>query len=362
MKKQTIYVFALLLTASSCSSDNATSKEPKIAYQVAFDINHDITTYFFLGEEVKYELEEAKADRSEPQNLQQKIKLLNDCLSEIERNLSKPLISIEKMKIAVLKSAGANKAIEKDHIYAGEFYPMNYDLTVLKDKTNAVGKIDPLKKQELIEQLYDMRTEVCKLFVESSGNSEHKYSFNDPQIKISELDKLDHFREFNEKNSNISLDDKEALYKIYAEITFSIVNVERNITESDNILNAFSNLVNIQKQLLIARSDLFHMLKSRVGGRNYMITDFEPIVTGPVVVKKGETIKLNVKFGAYDSYHQPVVNTNGAILESTANGSSELTFKGDKPGLKKITGTITIFNKSGVPITMPWSREVYVTE
>ena len=365
MKKRTIYTVLLLSASalSSCSSsDTGNSKEPQVSLEVTMGINQDINTYFYMGEEVRMEFEEAKADRSAPDFLQQKIKRLNDYLSEMERNLSKPLVSIEKMKIAALKNIGANKAFSSDHVYPGTFSPMRYDLSVLKDKMNATVKIDVEKKQELIKLLYDMRTEVSRLFVESSSNSEQKYRFNDPQIKVSELDKLQYFRDLVEQNSNVSIDDREALYKIYAEITLSIANAENNIVESDNILNAFSNLVNIEKQVLLARSDLFSMLKSRIGASNLMFTNLEPIVTGPAVVKKGETIKLNVKFGAYDSYHQPVVLTKEASVQSIADGSAELVFKGDKPGLRKISGVITILNKSGVPITMPWSREVYVTE
>jgi gliding motility-associated protein GldM len=124
---------------------------------------------------------------------------------------------------------------------------------------------------------------------------------------------------------------------------------------------ALASLSSMQKEILTARADAVSLIRQRVGGGEYAFNSIMAIAHGPEVANAGEEIDLQVLMVAYDSDKQPVVKMNGAELpkDQIHDGKGYINVKGSGSEMK-LSGTITILNKSGIPKTLPWEKTVKI--
>jgi hypothetical protein len=84
-----------------------------------------------------------------------------------------------------------------------------------------------------------------------------------------------------------------------------------------------------------------------------------PLAYGPEVANQNEEVEIQVLMAAFDSDKQPIVTVSGGTLRETKEGKGYVTAKGGS-GELKLSGQITILNKSGVPKTLPWEKTIQI--
>jgi hypothetical protein len=84
-----------------------------------------------------------------------------------------------------------------------------------------------------------------------------------------------------------------------------------------------------------------------------------PLAYGPELVNQNGEIEVQVLMAAFDSDKQPIVTVNGGTLRETKEGKGYVIAKGSGSEVK-LSGTITILNKSGVPKKMDWDKTIKV--
>jgi hypothetical protein len=92
----------------------------------------------------------------------------------------------------------------------------------------------------------------------------------------------------------------------------------------------------------------------------YSFNKIQELVSGPGVATAGEPIELKVTMAAYDSDNNPVVTGPGSITIENGIGTVKTTAANN--GEMNLSGTVTIYNKSGVPKERPWSWKVQIVQ
>jgi gliding motility-associated protein GldM len=197
-----------------------------------------------------------------------------------------------------------------------------------------------------------------------------KFFFKAPEINK--------FKDFNDLNaqidkaiaaSNVNMDDKEAIKKIYGSLTkqersevHEVANVHwigKTFDHSPSVA-AIASLSSMQKEILTARADAVSLIRSRVGGGEYSFNKIMALAYGPDLANNGDDIEVQVLMAAYDSDKQPEVTVNQGSVAETRDGKGFIRMKASGATEMKLTGTITIKNKSGIPKTQNWEKTIKI--
>jgi hypothetical protein len=338
------------------------------------------------GEEKRSDLKEVAEDKSAP-DVQKKAKALLIVVDKIDKMTAEQIKLIDDMKTEILKTCGEDVtktgegAIIVTPYNAKEpLKPARMNLMHVegKDKYDepmlVMGIADDLKNpsgngKKLWESYNKYRTDLSELIASSSTTSEKKYSFKDPKIN-----KYKDFKDLKgqlEKSlKSVSVDDQEALIKIYQSLTKQErVKMEENeegevhwigkTFDHSPSVAALASLSSLQKEILTARADAVALVRGRVGGGEYSFNKIVALAYGPEVANANEEVNIEVMMAAFDSDKQPIVTVNGGSLKETHDGRGFVTAKAGGSELN-LSGTITILNKSGVPKTMPWEKKIVV--
>ena len=338
------------------------------------------------GEEKRSDLIEVAEDKSAP-DVQKKAKALLIVVDKIDKMTAEQIKLIDDMKTEILKTCGEDVtktgegAIIVTPYNAKEpLKPARMNLMHVegKDKYDepmlVMGIADDLKNpsgngKKLWESYNKYRTDLSELIASSSTTSEKKYSFKDPKIN-----KYKDFKDLKgqlEKSlKSVSVDDQEALIKIYQSLTKQErVKMEENeegevhwigkTFDHSPSVAALASLSSLQKEILTARADAVALVRGRVGGGEYSFNKIVALAYGPEVANANEEVNIEVMMAAFDSDKQPIVTVNGGSLKETHDGRGFVTAKAGGSELN-LSGTITILNKSGVPKTMPWEKKIVV--
>lgn len=338
------------------------------------------------GEEKKSDLKEVAEDKSAP-DAQKKAKKLLEVVAQIDKMTAERIKLIDDLKIEILDKCGENvKQVGPENIITIAYQndeplrPARMNLMKVdgKDKydepMDVMGIADDIKKPKengikLWESYNAYRGELTELLAKSSSSDEKKYSFKDP--------KINNFKDFNDLKAqldkvmkNVAPDDNEAIKKIYGSLTkqeFADMHegeikdvhwIGRTFDHSPSVA-AIASLSSLQKEILTARADAVALIRGRVGGGEYSFNKIMSLAYGPEIANQNEEIEIQVLMAAYDSDKKPQITVSGGTLGEVKDGKGFIKAKGSG-GELKLSGTITILNKSGIPKTMPWEKTIKI--
>ncbi len=339
------------------------------------------------GQEKFLDLREVAQDKTQP-DLQKKAAKLMETVKKIDDITAKRIKEIDDLKLMILNECGEDtKSVGEGHIIVNmnkdnalKPIRMHLDHVNAKDNYDVPMHImigDNIKKptgegEKLWKSYNDYRKELTELIASSMpvGEGQDPFYFKAPQIN--------NFKGFEDLNkqiddaiekSHVSMDDKEAIKKIYASLTkqeFSKVHdvegvhwIGKTFDHSPSVA-AIASLSSMEKEILTARADAVSLIRSRVGGGEYSFNKIMALAYGPEVVNSGEEVKLEVLMAAYDSDKKPTVTMGGQNVEDVREGKGFITTKASGGSEMVLSGEITIKNKSGVPKTLPWSKTIKI--
>jgi len=385
-RQKMIGMMYLVLTALLALNVSKAILDAFVAIEENIQISNE--NEYFRGEEKKGVLEEKAQDKSAP-DVQKKAKKYLAIVEQIDKMTAERIKEIDDLKLEILKecgedvtSAGTKESIvltkystqaplkptrmKLEHVQGKDKYdePMRIMLGVDTDIKKPSGK-----GLDMYENYLKYRNGLCELLVTSSSTDEKKYKFKAPDIRDykDEQDKAAVIKKAID-GQNVAPDDKDVVAKIYGSLTKkekSEVHDEKDVHwlgktfDHSPSVAAIASLSALQKEILTARADAVATIQARVGGGEYSFNKIMPLAYGPEVANQNEEIEIQVLMAAFDSDKQPKVTVSGGTLRETKEGKGYVTAKGSGNEMK-LSGEITILNKSGVPKTMPWEKTIQI--
>lgn len=340
---------------------------------------------FGRGEEKKADLQAVATDKTTP-DVAKKAQRLMKYVNQIDEMTAKQVQYIDKLKLDILKECGENIDQKGEGFIIREPFdpkfplrPIRFDLSHVdgKDKydepMHVMGIADDIKKptgegMKLWESYLKYRKDLTELVAASASTDEKKYFFKDPNIKVSDQKEISKI--LDKAMKDVVMDERDMLKKIYASLSKDEIAdmhegeikdvhwIGRTFDHSPSVA-ALASLSSLQKEILTARADAVTMIRQRVGGGEYSFNKIMPLAYGPSIANNGEEVEIQVLMAAYDSDKQPIVTVSGGSLRETKEGKGFVTAKGSGSELK-LSGTITILNKAGVPKTQNWEHTVKI--
>lgn len=341
---------------------------------------------FQRGEEKLTELQSTANDNSALPKTRKDAKNLLKTIAEIDNLTAERVSEIDALKIELLKICGENVStigqeksilldqpskkslkpirMNLDHIQNKEAYDEVMHLLVGEDIKQPTGK-----GLSLWNNYSKYRDALSEMVVSSNNGQGGGYHFENPKINQFK-DQKDLYKQIQKAiaASKVHPDDREAVMKIYASLTkcervdaheIKQVHWIGKTFDHAPVVAAIASLTSMQKEILTARADAISLLRQRVGTGEYSFTEIMPLAYGPDIANQGEEVEVQVLMAAFDPNKQPVITVNGGSLKRTSNGKGYISAKGSS-GEMKLSGTITITNKSGIPKTMPWEKTVKI--
>ncbi len=345
---------------------------------------------FARGQEKYFDLREVSQDKTQP-DLQKKASKLMETVEKIDKITAERIKLIDDIKIEILSACGEDvttvgtpesiifKAYDAksplkptrmhlDHVSGKDKYdePMLV-MGINEDITKPVGR-----GMELWESYNKYRGELTELIAGSVivEKGQKKFYFKDP--------KINDWKDFPDLQvkikkaidaANVNMDDKEAIAKIYmglSKMEKSEVHevpgvhwIGKTFDHSPSVA-ALASLSSMQKEILTARADAVSLIRSRVGGGEYSFNKIMALAYGPEIANQGDEIEVQVLMAAYDSDKQPEVTFNGAKISEVKDGKGYVKTKASGGAEMTLKGEITIKNKSGIPKTLPWEKNIKI--
>ncbi len=129
------------------------------------------------------------------------------------------------------------------------------------------------------------------------------------------------------------------------------------------LVAAIASLSSLQQDILSARALALAHWKSKVSTGEYSFNKIVGLAYGPEVANTGDSVTIQVMMAAFDSDNQPQVKVTegpeGVKVVYPGNGQGLVQFRVGS-ATQTIKGTVTIKNKSGVPKTENWEKEIIV--
>jgi gliding motility-associated protein GldM len=220
---------------------------------------------------------------------------------------------------------------------------------------------------DMYKHYLEYRNELTELIASSSSTPEKKWSFKAPNI-VDFKDQKDLNAQITKAMKNVNPDDQEIIKKIYSSLTkdeIADVDHDKNIHWIGRTFDhapsvaALASLSSLQKEILTARADAVTVIRQRVGGGEYSFNKIMPLAYGPEIANSGEEVEIQVLMAAFDTDKKPIITVSGGNLRETKEGKGYITTSGSS-GEVKLSGTISILNKSGIPKTLPWEKTVRI--
>ena len=357
MKSLTIITVILLFCSCSGSSD----VNPLLAERE----QRDLELYYGLGEELRSEFRWMAEDRSAGE-VQKYFHKNYENVERINTSVIKVIRDLEEVKYQLAKELfegsikdSDSKLIGDDDLVIQEFYLSKANA----DATSSNFSFDSEYGKRARKTFLQFRKSLTENMIESSNIREDKFSFNDTGIPNFKNDKA--LRKSIERlvdASEVGLDDREPLIKIYSDLSFSEEQWKKFLPEEGNCIELFRTISYLEKQVLLARVEAFRLMRSRFGGEDYGFDKITSFARGEDIVSPGDTFEIAVGIAAFNSFHEPVVKCNSKdVLEGryVKEGMGRLKIVAPKNKRQQTLvykGTVTILNKSGVPKTLTWEN------
>jgi len=382
-RQKMIGMMYLVLTALLALNVSKSILDAFVAIEENIQISNE--NEYQRGEEKVSELRSRAGDNS---NLvaQKKAKLLMQTIKDIDKMTSARIKEIDALKLEILTACnedvstiGAKESIilakfpndplkpirmKLDNVQGKDKFDEPMHILIGEDITTPNGK--GLQLWNNYNQYRDELTEIIASSMPSEGS---KFFFKAPKVNTFK-DQKELYAKIDQaiKASNVSPDDREAIKKIYAALTkqersevHDVKNVHwigKTFDHSPSVA-ALASLSAMQKEILTARADAVSIIRSRVSSNEYGFNTVIAMAYGPEVANAGDEVEVQVLMAAYDSDKQPIVTVSGGSLRETKAGKGYVVAKGSGNEMK-LTGTVTIMNKSGIPKTLPWEKTVKI--
>jgi hypothetical protein len=342
------------------------------------------------GQEKYLDLKEVSEDKSQ-KDLMEKAKKLMVTLNKIDEITAKRVKLIDDIKLEILKACGEDitsvgtpeSIVIRAYSTKEPLKPtrMNLDKVNGKDKYDDPMRIMGIDKDikrptgqgaELWKSYNDYRTELTELIAGSVIVEKGQKAFF---YKAPAINEFKDFKDLGQKidksieASNVNMDDKEAIKTIYQSLTKQetwevhgtkgVHWIGKTFDHSPSVA-ALASLSSMQKEILTARANAVSLIRSRVGGGEYSFNKIMALAYGPELANNGDEIEVQVLMAAFDSDKQPEVTVNGGSVSETRDGKGYIRMKASGASEMRLTGQITIKNKSGIPKTMDWEKTIKI--
>jgi hypothetical protein len=342
------------------------------------------------GQEKYLDLKEVSEDKSQ-KDLMEKAKKLMVTLNKIDEITAKRVKLIDDIKLEILNACGEDitsvgtpeSIVIRAYSTKEPLKPtrMNLDKVNGKDKYDDPMRIMGIDKDikrptgqgaELWKSYNDYRTELTELIAGSVIVEKGQKAFF---YKAPAINDFKDFKDLGQKidksieASNVNMDDKEAIKTIYQSLTKQEIWevhgmkgvhwIGKTFDHSPSVA-ALASLSSMQKEILTARANAVSLIRSRVGGGEYSFNKIMALAYGPELANNGDEIEVQVLMAAFDSDKQPEVTVNGGSVSETRDGKGYIRMKASGASEMRLTGQITIKNKSGIPKTMDWEKTIKI--
>lgn len=345
---------------------------------------------YYRGKEKKGALKETALDTSEKERAAKATRLLKT-VDKIDALTAKRIKFIDDLKIQILSESGEDvtkigegSIVKVAYSKNSPLLPARMDLDKVKSKDKysepmriMIGDATDVKNPsgkglELWKSYNNFRGELCEAIAgyDSGDSSKGMYSYKAPNInKYASQEDLIKQIDASIEKSNVAQDDKEAIKKIYVDLTKeerSEVHGMENVHwigktfDHSPAVAAIASLSSMQKDVLTARADAVALIRSRVSGGEYSFNKIMALAYGPELANSGDEIEVQVLMAAYDSDKQPIVTVGGTPITDVKDGKGIIKRKASGTNEMTLSGQITILNKSGVPKTMPWEKTIKI--
>jgi gliding motility-associated protein GldM len=382
-RQKMIGMMYLVLTALLALNVSKTILDAFVAIEENIQVANE--TEWQRGEEKLSELNES-ATNGESAETREKAKKLLKTIKKIDQMTADRIREIDALKLEILDACGEDtKSVgSKESILAAKYPndPLKPIRMKLEQVENKEAYDEPMriligdditrptgKGMTLWNHYNQYRGQLTELVAKSNPSDGGKYFFKAPKINTFK-DQKDLSAQITKaiKASNVHPDDQEAIKKIYAALT----KPER--VETEEIKNVhwigktfdhapsvavLASLSSLQKEILTARADAVSLIRQRVGGGEFSFNKIIPLAYGPEIANAGDEVEIQVLMAAYDSDRKPTITVSGGALRETREGKGYITARGSGSEMK-LSGTITITNKSGIPRTMPWEKNIKI--
>lgn len=356
MKSTKPFLLSLIgLFLFSCNQGTELTKGSYDNY-VLQRLQNCVETEYYRGKERISIIKEIAFDKSERERANRGVLLLNSVLC-IDTACHNFIRIVNEMKREMIKDKSELKRLRKQE-NSKRYNPFTFDFGNIKifEPSNVEQKIEKIQTE-----IIKLRTIISETIVayDSGDSSRGKYSFVDPVLgDFDSYPKLINTIEAYIQKSNVAQDDKEALKKIYAEMTKLIYSIPTSVS---NGVEFFTFLSAAEHGVFAARADAFSLMRSRIGCfANYSFNKIIPIINAPPVAFQGDIVEVYGLMAAFDSDAHPYVHVNGVNFSDVRNGIAYHKFIIKDKSNFKLKGTVTYLNKSGVPKTMPFEKTIKV--
>ncbi|MBU2019360.1 MAG: hypothetical protein KJ941_06925 [Bacteroidetes bacterium] len=344
-------------------------------------------TEFFRGNEKESELKEVAVDNSVPERAK-KAKTLVKIVEEIDKITAARIKEIDDLKLEILTVCGEDLTLTGEEAIITKKYDPTRPLKPIRMNLSHVQSMDkydepmqiligeettnPKGKGLLLWNNFNKyRNDLVELIAKyPGGEGQPSFYFKAPNVTAFK-DQADLNKQVDKAiaASNVNQDDKEAIKKIYGSLTKeerSEVHEVKNVHwigktfDHSPVVAAIASLSSLQKEILTARADAVALIRSRISGGEYSFNKIMALAYGPELANSGDEIEVQVLMAAYDSDKQPSVTLNGANVTEVRDGKGFVKTKASGATEMNLKGTITIRNKSGIPKTLPWEKNIKI--
>ncbi|MDH4474387.1 MAG: GldM family protein [Fluviicola sp.] len=382
-RQKMIGMMYLVLTALLALNVSKTILDAFVAIEENIQIANE--NEWQRGDEKLSELKASAQDATVPET-QAKAKKLLKTIEQIDGLTAARIREIDALKMEILEACGEDtKSIgSKESILAMKYpdQPLKPIRMRLEQVQNKEAYDEPMrimigeditrptgKGMTLWNNYNQYRNQLTTLVASSNPSDGGKYFFKAPKINTFK-DQKDLSAQIMKsiKASNVHPDDQEAIKKIYAGLTKperveaqGVKNVHwigKTFDHAPSVA-VLASLSSLQKEILTARADAVSLIRQRVGGGEFSFNKIIPLAYGPEVANSGDEVEIQVLMAAYDSDRKPTITVSGGSLRETREGKGYITARGSGSEMK-LSGTITITNKSGIPRTLPWEKNIKI--
>lgn len=345
----------------------------------------------FFIEEIQSELATTPKDVANEQK-REKLEIVLEKMKQIDFETGNIIHSIDNLKLLILKKSGENitsiNNLSGEHILWSEYNAEDDEVLPARMNLMAVQSKDQfdVPMHEIIggdikspngegiklwNDLIDYRRKIVQLSGEYSWNGkDHKVNVKDINSYSDVIDLRKQVSEMLKSSSTNHVDDDPLLSELY----ISLTKLERNEVngmsdvhwigatfDHSPLVAAIASLSSLQQDILSARALAIAHWKTKVSTGEFSFNEIMALSYGPVVANEGDSVSVQVMMAAFNSDNQPTVTVdeNFGTVVYPGNGQGIVQFKAGGSTIK-LTGTVSVKNKSGVPKTKKWEHTVQI--
>jgi hypothetical protein len=362
-----LYFIAFIPIVFSCSSGPANDPRTIYTYQT-------MQTEMLITCERIYEnmsnIKEISEDKSEP-DIQVRAKQSMKDIQKMEVSAGDAIALIEDAKRLLFLQMGENLDIKDASAIRYEKFdiryplsPVKYDLSKVKNNetTDVLSPSGAFAKkiQTKIKHLRKVLTETIAFNKDRYTHEIHNY-FKDPNINTFSS-RLNLRKQIEQSNGfkHVSMDDQELILRIYERISYTQEFWESSFGENLTWIEAFGYLTSLETTIFNATNDAITSVLYRYGSCGCIeATSFVPVVIGEERLNPGQNPTFQVQLAGILSHRKPEIVGKDIKTIHVRNGVATVSGDMGRSQKKTFTGSLIIYNKSGIPKTFPWKKTFY---